>query len=122
VLVVQEAEVVSDDAVLEALAKGKARIRCGWTHSGEYELDGRVCALGAIGFRNDSVGMVPGSQSHARQYLEYALAVLMNPEDGHLFGSVSSFNDWPRVRKRHVLGLYDWAAELRRIDLAKGQP
>lgn len=111
-------EAVSD-WVLEALAKGKARIRRGWTHSGEYECDGRVCALGAIGFRKDTIDP-PMAQIQAREYLDYALAVLMNPEDGHLFGSVSSFNDWPRVRKRHVLGLYDWAAELRRIDLAKG--
>lgn len=109
---------MTDDPVLRALELGKERIRRGWTQSGRYEYHGRVCMLGAL--CRTETGHITSVQWKASAYLELAVRASTRGDYGLCFDSVSWFNDSPRVKKRHVLGAFDWAAELRRIDLAKG--
>lgn len=113
------------DAVLDALAKGKARLKRGWC-KGHLAEDARGlltfsesdaiawCAVGAI--REDMLSI--GQYNDVRRYMGTVAEALGYHGDLR----VAAFNDDPATELRHVLGLYDWAAELRRLDLAKERP
>lgn len=101
---------VPSDPILNALAAGKERIRRGWMRGKYNDGHGRYCALGALGIR---FGMCTSTAEMASAYLYRVTQLVLNR-------AVSEFNDDPRVEQRHVLGLFDWAMELRRIELRKG--
>jgi hypothetical protein len=106
-------EDVSDDAVLEALLRAKARVGRGWI-KWSYRNGDDVCALGAIGAHS---GVAYPMFLDCEMYLHRALAAVGTRARGL---GIGGFNDWPSVEQRHVLGLFDWAMQLRRIDLARG--
>lgn len=113
------------DPVLALLARGKERVRASWCKNTMIKTDGSVCVRGGLcapeRYAGDPVheawmNFRASVTVRAADALLNDAAVLVGDTWGDGEAHVALNND-RKTKKRHVLGLYDWAMWLRRREI-----
>jgi hypothetical protein len=97
---------VLNDEVTELLEAGLAKVKKGWCQHDWIKINGDVCALGAIGYRYDSLD----SDIIRRTARDVLLTLIQEKRPGYF--QVGDWNDAKTRTKQDVIELYERAVEV----------